>query len=253
MPSDSGDFRVVMRDVPLPEGLTERVGALADSLSVPMKDVLLAAHLKVLSLVSGQSEVTTGYEHSGRPELPGAETTLGLHLNSVPLRLRMELNPTGEAVQDAEAGESWAQLIRRVYQAELDLLPHRRYPMARMKQDLSTQRQLFDTTFNFTHFYLMKNLRQLPEFSLLQIQVDSETEFPFRTEFSRHYTDDELRLCLHYHSHLYAEAQIDRVGGYFVRVLELMAGEPVAPHAARPLLAAEDAALIAAQGSLGGA
>ncbi|MBV9822496.1 MAG: alpha/beta fold hydrolase, partial [Actinobacteria bacterium] len=237
---DTADFRVVMRDVALPAGLTRRVSELADALSVPFKDVLLAAHLKVLSLVSGQAEVTTGYEHSGRPELPGAETTLGLHLNSVPLRLRMELNPA------AGATESWAELVRRVYQAELDLLPHRRYPMARMKQDLGTQRMLFDTTFNYTHFYLMKNLQQLPEFSLLQIQVDSETEFSFRTEFSRHYTDDELRLCLHYHSHLYDAAQIDRIGQYFVRVLELMAGEPAAPHAARQLLAAEDVALIGA-------
>ena len=56
---------------------------------MPFKDVLLAAHLKVLSLVSGQREVTTGYEHSGRPELPGAQASLGLHLNSVPLRLRL--------------------------------------------------------------------------------------------------------------------------------------------------------------------
>jgi amino acid adenylation domain-containing protein len=234
---DTDDFQVVLRDVALPSGLTQRISALADSLSVPFKDVLLAAHLKVLSLVSGQPEVTTGYEHSGRPELPGAQTTLGLHLNSVPFRL--------ELGQDAR--ESWAELIGRVYRAELDLLPHRRYPMAKMKQDLGTQRPLFDTTFNFTHFYLLKSLKLLPEFSLLELRVDSETEFVFRTEFSRHFTDDELRLCLHYHSHLYDQAQIDRIGGYFVRVLELMAGEPTASHTARPLLAAEDSALLAVE------
>ncbi|HEV2888703.1 MAG TPA: condensation domain-containing protein, partial [Jatrophihabitans sp.] len=228
---DTDDFRVVLRDVPLPSGLTQRISALADSLSVPFKDVLLAAHVKVLGLVSGRPEVTTGYEHSGRPELPGAETTLGLHLNSLPFKI-----PLG-------AG-SWADLIRQVYRAELELLPHRRYPMAKMKQDLGTQRVLFDTTFNFTHFYLLKNLKQLPEFSLLEMRVDSETEFVFRTEFSRHFFDDELRLCLHYHSHLYDQAQIDRIGGYFVRVLELMAEEPTAPHTARVLLAAEDLALI---------
>ncbi|HEX8092836.1 amino acid adenylation domain-containing protein, partial [Jatrophihabitans sp.] len=231
---DTDDFRVVMRDVPLPGGLTQRVSALADSLSVPFKDVLLAAHMKVLGLVSGRSEVTTGYEHSGRPELPGAETTLGLHLNSLPFRIDL----------GSGAEQSWADLIRQVYRAELDLLPHRRYPMAKMKQDLGTQRALFDTTFNFTHFYLLKNLKQLPEFSLLEVRVDSETEFVFRTEFSRHFVDDELRLCLHYHSHLYDQAQIDRIGGYFVRVLELMADEPTASHTARSLLAAEDRALI---------
>ncbi|NSC20093.1 amino acid adenylation domain-containing protein [Streptomyces albus subsp. chlorinus] len=228
-PSD--DFRVVLRDVPLPKGLTQRVEATADALSVPFKDVLLAAHMKVLGLVSGQSVVMTGYEHSGRPELPGAETTLGLHLNTVPFQIEV-------------AGGSWADLVRRVYQAELELLPHRRYPMARMKQDLATQRQLFSTTFNFTHFYLLKNLRELPEFSMLQMRVDSETEFPFRTEFSRHFADDEVQLCLHYHTQLYDEAQIDRIGGYFVRVLELMASEPDAPHEAHQLLDEADLALL---------
>ncbi|MFJ3897485.1 amino acid adenylation domain-containing protein [Streptomyces sp. NPDC090083] len=225
------DFTVVLRDVPVPAGLTERVEATADALSVPFKDVLLAAHMKVLGLVSGQDKVMTGYEHSGRPELPGAETTLGLHLNTVPFQVDL-------------GGGSWADLIRRVYRAELDLLPHRRYPMAKMKQDLSTQRTLFETTFNFTHFYLLKNLQQLPEFSLLGMRVDSETEFPFRTEFSRHFFDDEIQLCLHYHTHLYDEEQIDRIGGYFVRVLELMASEPDASHTARPLLADADLALL---------
>ena len=95
---DTDDFQVMMRDVPLPAGLTQRVSALADSLSVPFKDVLLAAHLKVLWLVSGQPEVTTGYEHSGRPELPGAETTLGLHLNSLPLRSADGLSPAGRGL-----------------------------------------------------------------------------------------------------------------------------------------------------------
>ncbi|MFE0765304.1 amino acid adenylation domain-containing protein [Streptomyces smyrnaeus] len=235
---DTDDFRVVLRDVPLPAGLTRRVEASADALSVPVKDVLLAAHMKVLSLVSGRQTVLTGYEHSGRPELPDAETTLGLHLNTVPFQVEV-------------ASGSWAELIRRVYRAELELLPHRRYPMAQMKQDLATQRQLFTTTFNFTHFYLLRNLRQLPEFSLLEMRVDSETEFPFRTEFSRDFLDDELRLCLHYHTHLYDEAQIDRIGGYFVRVLELMASEPDAPHTAHQLLADEDRALLGGGASAG--
>ncbi|MER6429160.1 amino acid adenylation domain-containing protein [Streptomyces sp900105245] len=225
------DFTVVLRDVPLPAGLARRVEATADALSVPFKDVLLAAHMKVLGLVTGQDTVMTGYEHSGRPELPGAETTLGLHLNTVPFQV------------DVASG-TWADLVRRVYQAELDLLPHRRYPMAKMKQDLATQRTLFETTFNFTHFYLLKNLRRLPEFSLLGMRVDSETEFPFRTEFSRNFFTDEVELCLHYHTHLYDEAQIDRIGGYFVRVLEAMTTEPDAPHEARRLLADEDAALL---------
>ena len=119
--------------------------------------------------MSGNATCSTGYEHSGRPELPGAETTLGLHLNTC---------RCGCSWQRRGAQESWAELIRQVYQAELRLLPHRRYPMARMKQDLGTQRPLFDTTFNFTHFYLLKNLK--PAAGVLAAAACgsiSETEF----------------------------------------------------------------------------
>jgi amino acid adenylation domain-containing protein len=234
---DIPDFQVVLRDVPLPPGITERVIALADLLSVPLKDVLLAAHVKVLSLVSGQRLVLTGYEHSGRPELPGAEAALGLFLNTVPLRI------------DVGDG-SWRDLIHAVYQAEVDLLPHRRYPMAQMKHDAAARETLFETTFNYTHFYLLKHLHQLPEFALLDLRVDSETEFVFRTEFSRHFFDDDLRLCLHYHSHLFDQEQIDRIGGYFVRVLELMCGEPEQPHTSWPLLAEADLALLRGGGAV---
>ena len=235
--SISTGFEVVLHDVDLPAGITERVVGLADALSVPVKDVLLAAHVKVLSAVAGSRDVLTGYEHSGRPELPGAEAALGLFLNTVPLRIDV-----------GEQECTWRDLIGRVYRAELDLLPHRRYPMARMKHDAGTRETLFETTFNYTHFYLMKRLRELPEFGLLDLRVDSETEFVFRTEFSRHFFDDDLRLCLHYHSRLFDAAQIERIGGYLVRVLELMTGEPDARHAATPLLAEADAALLAGGG-----
>ena len=221
------DFAVVLRDVPLPAGTTERVTALADRLSVPVKDVLLAAHVRVLGELSGDAEVCTGYEHSGRPELPGAEAALGLFLNTVPFRV-----PLG--------GGSWADLVGRVYRAELDLLPHRRYPMAQMKQDLGTRRELFTTTFNYTHFYLLKELRALPGFDLVEMRVDSETEFVLRTEFDRDVLDGELRLALHFHTHLFSTEQVDAVGRCFVRALELMTARPDAPHEAVPLLDAPE-------------
>jgi amino acid adenylation domain-containing protein len=219
-------FDVVLHDVPIPPGLTERVLALADALSVPVKNVLLAAHVKVLAALAGARDVLTGYEHSGRPELADAERALGLFLNTVPLRI-------------APTDGSWADLVRQVHRAEAELLPHRRYPMAKMKQDAGVQRPLFETVFNFTHFYLLKELRELSEFSLVDMRVDSQTEFVFRAEFSRHFFDDDVRLCLHYHPHLFDADQIERIGGYYVQALTLMTSGPWARHVALPL-ASED-------------
>ncbi|MFF0388256.1 amino acid adenylation domain-containing protein [Kitasatospora sp. NPDC004615] len=229
---DSEEFAVGIRPVPIPAELSARIVRLADQLGVPVKNVLLAAHLRVLGLLAGRTDVLTGYEHSGRPELEGADRSIGMFLNTVPFRIEL-------------SGGSWAELIRSVYRAEIDLLPHRRYPMARMKQDAGAHRPLFETVFNFTHFYLLKELKKLPEFALLDVQVQAETEFVLRAEFSRHFFEDNVRLSLHHHADVLNSEQIDRMGGYYLTVLDLMTADPDGPSVTPELaLAPEDRELL---------
>ncbi|HWH00406.1 MAG TPA: amino acid adenylation domain-containing protein, partial [Pilimelia sp.] len=229
---EQAPFDVILHDVDLPDGLSDRVIALARSLGVPVKNVLLAAHVKVLAAVTGEADVLTGYEHSGRPEVIDAEKAAGLFLNSVPLRLRL-------------AEGSWRDLVRQVHDAEAAFLPHRRYPMAKMKQDLATQAPLFETVFNFTHFYGLKKLRELPEFSLLDVRAVAVTEFAFRSEFSQHFYTDAVQLSLHYHTAAFTAAQIDRIGGYFVAALSAMTADPDSAHHDATLLDAAEAAALA--------
>jgi amino acid adenylation domain-containing protein len=222
---------VVLSHFDIPLELSDAIQALADDLAVPVKNVLMAAHLRVMAVISGDDRAATGYEHSGRPEAAGAERAIGMFLNTVPFRV------------DQGPG-SWADLVRAVYRAETDLLPHRRYPMAKMKQDLGTQRPLFESTFNFTHFYLLKDLKRLPEFDLLNVLVQAETEFPLRCEVSRHFFHDNVRLSLHYHSGRISAEQIGRIGGYYVRALELMTGDPGGEYTALSLLDEAERALV---------
>ena len=225
-------FNVVLQDVPLPRGLSDRIIALAGRLGVPVKTLLLSAHLKVLSVVTGERDVMTGYEHSGRPEVADAEKAAGLFLNSVPMRVDL-------------AEGSWEALIRQVFETEASFLPHRRYPMAKMKMDLQTQESLFETVFNFTHFYSLKKLRELPEFSLLDVRAVAITEFAFRSEFSQHYYTDEVMLSLHYHTDTFDEDQIERIGGYFIAALEQMTQHPEAAHGTPGLVGEEERARLA--------
>ncbi|MQM25462.1 non-ribosomal peptide synthetase [Glycomyces albidus] len=222
---------VVLSHFDIPLELSDAIQALADELAVPVKNVLMAAHLRVMAVISGDDDAATGYEHSGRPEAEGAERAIGMFLNTIPFRV------------DQGPG-SWADLVRAVYRAETDLLPHRRYPMAKMKQDLGTQRTLFESTFNFTHFYLLKDLKRLPEFDLLNVLVQAETEFPLRCEVSRHFFHDNVRLSLHYHADRISEEQIRRIGGYYVRALELMTGDPGGEYTALSLLDGAELALV---------
>jgi non-ribosomal peptide synthetase component F len=45
--------------------------------------------MKVLSSLSGQSDVLTALVYNGRPETKDGERTLGLFVNTLPFRLRL--------------------------------------------------------------------------------------------------------------------------------------------------------------------
>jgi microcystin synthetase protein McyA len=112
----------------------------AQTLGVSLKSVLLAAHLRVLALLTGRCDVQTGTTTHGRPETADGERILGLFLNMLPFR--MQLKPG-----------TWADLVRQVFANELEILPHRRYPMAEIQRELGGD-LLFEVIFNFIDFHV---------------------------------------------------------------------------------------------------
>ncbi|MET8229838.1 amino acid adenylation domain-containing protein [Micromonospora sp. NPDC005298] len=226
--------RLVMRDVPLPDGLSAAVVRLAGELRVPVKSVLLAVHVAVLGFVTGTEDVLTGYEHSGRAEEPGGESVAGLFLNTVPVRLRC-------------AGGSWADLVRAAYAAETELLPYRRYPMSRMIQDQRRREPLFEAVFNFTHFHVLRELRDSWGVRLSRTAIFSRTGFPFRAEFWQDGVTDELGLALHHDGRQFDDEQMGRLAGYYVRALELATGTPQADLSARTLMSGSELRFVTAE------
>jgi amino acid adenylation domain-containing protein len=223
---------VLMRDVPLPDGLSDAVLRTATELGVPVKSVLLAAHVAVMAFVAGTDDVLVGYEHSGRPEVLGAEELAGLFLNTVPFRVRLEQT-------------SWAELVRQVYALEADLLPHRRYPMGEMKRLVGARGPLFESIFNFTHFHQLKDLVRRHGFQLVRSEISSRTEFPFRAEFWQDAFSDELGLALHLERGEFRPEQIERIAGYYLRALQRLTSRPQERHTDCDLLGVEETTQLA--------
>jgi hypothetical protein len=69
-------------EMKLDESVSEGLRQLARRASVPLKSVLLAAHLRVLSLISGERDVVTGVVFNGRPETTDGERVIGMFLNT---------------------------------------------------------------------------------------------------------------------------------------------------------------------------
>ncbi|MEV5595475.1 amino acid adenylation domain-containing protein [Streptomyces sp. NPDC052496] len=99
----------------VPDGLVADLRRVADELAVPLRSVLLAAHVKVLAALTGEQEVTTGYVTAagGRPlpcrltAAPGSWRALVLHTRRAESRLLAHQNlPAGEPGLDTPLSEA---------------------------------------------------------------------------------------------------------------------------------------------------
>ena len=117
----------------------------AKELGVSLDAVFLAAHLRVLSFITGREDVLSGVVHNGRPEQEGAEKVLGLFLNSLPFRIKID-----------ELG--WKDFILAVFNKKQEVYKHRRYPLPEINK-LANNDNLFEVLFNYTHFYVYEDTK----------------------------------------------------------------------------------------------
>jgi amino acid adenylation domain-containing protein len=218
--------------VTVPPGVSDGLKRIARQTGVPLKSVLLAAHVRALAFLSGETDVTTGLVTNGRLEEDGGERVAGLFLNTVPFRVRL-------------AGGSWLALVRRVFAAELSLLPHRRFPLAEI-QRMAGGEPLIDTVFNFIHFHVYEGLRGLRGLEVVAREAFEEANFPFGAVFSLGQMDGRVHLRFDVRSGL-----LDRIAvaqGAYERTLAALAGDPGAPFESAALLSEEERAQLLAAG-----
>src|SRR5438128_2762035 len=105
-----------------PGELVAPLRRLGHELAVPFSSVLLTAHAKVLSVLSGEREVTTGYAAvKGRSPLP----------------CRMSTEP-----------DSWRAMLLETHRARLELLSHADFPVEDLRRELGLTKPLFETVFD---------------------------------------------------------------------------------------------------------
>lgn len=115
-----------------------RLTELAGRWGVPLKSLLLAAASAAVGRVWDTGDPVLGLLLNGRPELAGADLTLGLFLNQLPVRPGV---PAGD----------WHAAARRALAAENAVLAHRRFPHSEVRRLLGGDP--FEVMFNYVHFH----------------------------------------------------------------------------------------------------
>ena len=198
--------------VSISDELSQALRRLARVNSVPVKSVLLAAHLKVMSLLGGTTDVLTALISNGRPEEADGDRMLGLFLNTLPFRLNL-------------GGGTWTDLVKETFEAERKQLPFRRYPLADLQRRQGAG-PLFETAFNYMHYHVYQNMTQANNVRLLDYQAFEETNFPLMANFAMEPVTSLIQLHLNYHPEELSYSQIKSIGEYYARSLESLAMEP---------------------------
>jgi len=159
-----------------------RVVALGRELGVPLKTVLLAAHLKVIATLANHSEIVTGVVSNGRVDEVDGERALGLFLNTLPVRFTI-------------VDRTWRAVIQELYDTELRCSRHRRFPVADTLRMIGTG-ELFDTAFNFVHYHLYAALNALRGIQVVRTYAFEETNFALLASFVESGASDRLTLLL---------------------------------------------------------
>ncbi len=202
---------------PLPIPISSELGKelidLAQQTGVPLKSVLLAVHLRLLSLLANQTDVVTGLVTNCRPEERGGEAMLGLFLNTIPFRLKL-------------SGGAWLDLIQDVFAAERELLPYRRYPYIEIQHQLGDQ-SLFEVVFNYVHFHVFQDIKaNQEEIEFLGDNVFAQNNFGLTANFSRGINANHIEFQLEYDGRLFSIDQIETIGRYYVRILAEIVRDP---------------------------
>ncbi|WP_411084003.1 amino acid adenylation domain-containing protein [Streptomyces sp. cmx-18-6] len=175
---------------------------LAAKAKVPIKSVLHAAHLKVMSQLTADESFFTGLVTNARPEAVGAERVYGVYLNPLPFAF-------------SRGAATWIELVRQVFDQEIDVWPHRRFPLGVMQRELNAGDRLVNVRFSY------QNFRQVDQ-DLVDYPAtidDSPTEFPLGVSTRAGF------LVITANRHFIGREGTDRLAAMYRSVLESMAGD----------------------------
>ena len=202
-------------NLPVSPELKNSLVALANSLHVPFRTVLLTAHLRVVSILSGKDDIITGLTSHTRSEEQDGDKVLGLFLNILPLRQTLHKS-------------SWVELIRATFENELTVAPYRAYPYAQLLLE-NGRVPLFEIVFNYTNFHIYDDLRKVESIEVLGGMTAEATNFAMALNVSNQVGDD-LQLNLAFDPARLSVAQAEKVLGYYRSILQSMSENPDAMH-----------------------
>jgi amino acid adenylation domain-containing protein/thioester reductase-like protein/non-ribosomal peptide synthase protein (TIGR01720 family) len=205
-----------IRSFRVPAETTRAIGELARSCHTTINIVLQAAFAQLLMCQTGQADLAFGVTVSGRPaELAGAESMVGLLINTVPLRATITPVTTT------------TDLLDQLQRAHAKTLEHQHLSLSEMHR-LTGHDQLFDALFVFENYpidtgALSGAASRVQELAITEFTTRESTHYPL-TVLAQ--PSHELGLRIEFDTHVFDAPSIEALIERLQLVLRTMTAEP---------------------------
>ncbi|MEO3850565.1 amino acid adenylation domain-containing protein [Streptomyces sp. B8F3] len=218
VPADPGREPVVPEEclVGLTDETTAALGVWARGVGLTVNSVVQGAWALVLARLAGRSDVVFGATVAGRPaELPGVESMVGLFINTVPVRVRLD------------GGQRVAELLADLQGRQSALMGHQHVGLQEI-QELAGPGATFDTMLMFENY--PRNDLELPgtgpaddTIGITQVRSMAGTHYPLAIGVV---PADRLHVRVTYRPDLFKAAEAEELARRLVRVLEQLVADP---------------------------
>ena len=203
---------------------TEALMALCHRMGVSPFMVMLAAVQVLLARWTGQRDIVVGTPTANR-QRPEAQKLVGLLLNTVAIRARLDDNPSFETLLD------------RVRTAALEALGNEELPFEALLESLRPARRPGFTPL-FQVMFVYGREAAPPRFDGLEVtplEVSGNTA-KFDLTVSVRENTDGVRTVLEYRTDLFDDDTMVRLGGHFQTLLRSLVADPGAPVGSAAML-----------------
>jgi amino acid adenylation domain-containing protein len=205
-------FREVRKNLS-PE-LRGRLAGLARGHQLTLNDLMVGAWALLLHNYSGEPEVLFGVTVSGRPaELPGVESMVGLYINTLPLRVRVE------------GGERLLAWLRGLQQSQLEIRGFEYCPLTKIQEwsEVPRDSPLFESILVFENYPLAPSaVTGIGDISLSDADLYERSNYALTLIVEMQ--DEGLLLRLFYDSRRFDEAAAGRLLNHLTNVLKEFGG-----------------------------
>ena len=196
----------------VPAQTTRAVSELARSCHTTVNTVLQAAWAQLLMSLTGEHDIAFGAAVSGRPaEVVGAESMVGLLINTVPVRANIT------------AATTTTDLLGQLQTAHNDTLEHQHLALSQIHR-ITGHEQLFDTLFVYENYPIdTAALLGAHGLAITDFTCRESTHYPLTVEAL---PGHELGFRVKYDTDVFDTASIEALTELLERVLVAMTGDP---------------------------